>query len=147
VALRSALEDFEGATLGAIPGVLAKLHYIAGLHDGCGNYSHWGMGRTYGEDAARRAIRSLHAAVLAQVLRMPLRDLDEDLRRSALGAHTDVSAFLGSLRKLASQALPGRSLPASEKHFTVVLDALSTLLRNPESATHPDALPPPRLAQ
>jgi hypothetical protein len=141
VALKSAVEDFESTTLGAIPGLLAKLHYIAGLHDGRGNYAHWGMGRTHGEGAAQRAMRASHAGVLAQVLRTPLRELDEDLRRSASGRRLSASAFLASLKQLAGQALPDRSLPASEKHLKAVLDALSALLEAPALASRPDASP------
>jgi len=143
VALKSALEDFEATSLGAIPGLLGKLHYIAGLHDGSGSYSHWGMGRVHGEETARRAIRSSHAAVLTQVLRTPLRVLDEDLRRSASSGQVTALAFLVSLKKLAAQALPDRSVTASEKHLTAVLDALSALLESPARASRPDASPPP----
>ncbi len=147
VALKSAVEDFESTTLCAIPGLLAKLHYIAGLHDGRGNYLHWGMGRTHGEEAAQRAIRASHAAVLTQVLRTPLRDLDEDLRRSASGRQLTAEAFLASLQKRARQALPERALPAAERHFNSVLDALSALLESPERANRPDASLPPPLAR
>lgn len=147
MALKSAFEDFEGTTLGAIPGLLAKLHYIAGLHDGRGNYSHWGMGRTHGKEGARRAIRASHMAVFTQVLRTPLRVLEEDLRRSASGGQVTALAFLVSLRRLAPQALPDRSVPASERHLKAVLDALSALLQSPARASHPNASPPPRLVQ
>jgi hypothetical protein len=156
VALKSALEDFEGTTLAAISGLLGKLYYLAGLHDGYGKYSHWGMGRVHGEEAARRAIRTSHAAVLAQVLRTPLRELDEDLRRSASSAQISAREFLQSLNKLAPQALPSpqraktgtaadgpeRSLAASEKHFRAVLHALFALLANRAPASRPDASPP-----
>jgi len=144
VARKSALEDFESTTLGAIPGLLARLHYIASLHDGHGSYSHWGMGKVHGKEAARRAIRTAHAAILTQVLRTSLRVLDEDLRRSASSGQVTTLEFLGSLKKLAPQALPDRAA-ASAKHLTTVLHALSALLENPARASHPDAwpLPPP----
>lgn len=147
MALRSALEDFEGTTLAAIPGLLGKLHYLARLHDGCGNYLHWGMGRTYGEEAAGRAIRASHGAVLTQVLRTPLRRLAEDLSLSASGGQVTARDLLLSLEKLLPQALPDRSLVATQKHLTTVLHALSSLLQNPELATPPDASPPPPLVQ
>jgi hypothetical protein len=157
VALKSALEDFEGTTLATVSGLLGRLHYLAGLHDGHGKYSHWGMSRVHGEEAARRAIRTSHAFVLAQVLRTPLSVLDEDLQRSASGGKITAHEFLESLKKLAPQALPSpqhtkmggaadrepdRSLAASEKHFMAVLHALSALLANRATAIHPDASPP-----
>ena len=147
MALRSAVEDFEDTTLAAIPGLLGKLHYIAGLHDGRGGYSHWGMGRVHGEEAARRAIRAAHAAVFSQVLRTSLRVLDQDLRSSASTAQVTALEFLGSLKKLAPQALPDRSIAASSKHLMAVLHALSALLENPARASHPDAWPRPPLVR
>ena len=143
MALRSALEDFENTTLGAIPGLLAKLHYIAGLHDGHGNYVHWGMGRTHGEEAARRAIRTSHADVLTQVLRTPLQVLYNDLRRSATAGQITAQELLVSLWERAPRALPERAGAPSEKHFTTVLRALSALLKNQAHASLPDALQPP----
>ena len=144
MALRSALEDFESTTLAAIPGLLGKLHYIAGIHNGRGKYSHWGMGKTHGKEASGYAIRTLHAAVLTQVLRTPLRALDDDLRRSALSAQLTNPQFLLALEKRAPQALPERSAEASEKHLMAVLHALSALLQSPARASHLNAsLPPP----
>lgn len=52
VVLKSALEDFEGSSLGAVPGLLGKLYYVAMLHDGHGAYSHWGLARVHGQEAA-----------------------------------------------------------------------------------------------
>jgi len=143
VARKSALEDFESTTLGAIPGLLAKLHYISSLHDGDGSYAHWGMGKVHGKEGARRAIRAAHTAVLAQVLRSSLRLLDQDLRHSASNGQITEREFLASLIKLAPQALPHRAGAASEKHLTAVLHALSALLENPAPASPPDALPLP----
>ena len=145
MALKSPLEDFEATTLKAIPGLLAKLHYIAGLHDGEGNYSHWGMGRTHGEEVSRRAIRTSHAAVLNQVLRTPLRLLDEDLRRSASSRKMTAQDLLTSLIQRVPQALLERAGTPSQKHLRAVLHALSALMESRVSATRPDAsrLPPP----
>ena len=139
--LKSALEDFETTTLQAIPGLLAKLHYIAGLHDGRGNYSHWGMGRIHGEDAASKAMRTSHGTVLAQVLRMPLRILDKDLARSAANEQMSAQEFLTSLSERAPQALLERAGAPSQKHLTSVLHALAALLESRVHASRPDASP------
>jgi hypothetical protein len=142
VTRKSPLEDFESTTLGAIPGLLGKLYYLAALHDGRGSYSHSGMARVHGEEAARRAIRASHTAILAKVLRAPLRVLDEDLKDSATGVQTTTPEFLLSLKQLGPQVLPERSVQASEKHLMAVLHALF-LVANQEPANHPDASPPP----
>jgi hypothetical protein len=142
VALRSALEDFESTSLGAIPGLLGKLHYFAELHDGRGRYSHWGMGRVYGEEAARRAMRTSHAAVFTRVLRTPLRVLAEDLSGSASSAQVTAVAFLSSLGKLTSHALPAGAVAASQSHLMAVLHALSALVESQARASRQDASPP-----
>ena len=147
MALKTALEDFESTSLGAIPGLLAKLHYLAAIHDGHGNYSHWGMDRVHGNGAARRAIRASHVAVLTQVLRTPLRVLEEDLRRSATSRQVTAPQLLTSLVKLMPQALPERPGTGSERHFTAVLQALSALLESRARANLPDASLPPQPAQ
>ena len=140
--LRSALEDFEGTSLGAIPGLLGKLNYFAELHDGRGKYSHWGMGRVHGEEAARRAMRTSHGAVLTRILRTPLRVLVEDLSSSASSAQITAVAFLSSLGKLTLQALPAGAAAASQSHLMAVLHALSALVETQAHASHQDTSPP-----
>jgi len=147
VPLRSAVEDFESTTLGAIPGLLGKLYYLAGLHDGDGSYSHWGMGRIHGEETAGRAIRASHAAVLTQVLRTPLRALLEDLRSSASIMQVPAIEFLAYLKRRTRQLLPEGTMAASQKHAMAVLNGLSALVEGQERANLRDAsplLPPAR---
>lgn len=141
MAIRSALEDFEETTLRAISGLLAKLHYLATLHDGNGNYSHWGMERIHGAEASARAIRASHVKVLAEVLKTPTRVLLEDVGRSATTLQLNAGEFLHSLKKLVRQIFPERCMAASQKHFMAVLRALSALVQRQESANRPGASP------
>lgn len=136
------MEDFEGTTLGAIPGLLGRLRYIAELHDGHGGYAHWGMGRVHGEHAARRAIRASHSAVVGKLLRTPLRELMEDLASSARAVNAPAPEFLHSLQRISSQALPPGIQAAAQKHLMAVLHALSALTQNQARASHPGASPP-----
>ena len=145
MSLRSAQDDFEVRSLGAIRGSLAKLRYIAELHDGRGGYSHWGMGRVHGVDAARRAIRAAHATVLTTVLRTPLSDLAKDLSSSAAAASLSSEEFLKLLEQQTPRILPHPSVLASQKHLRVVLHALAALLQGQPHANRPGAsrpLPP-----
>ena len=98
MALRSPLEDFEATTLQAIPGLLAKLHYIAGLHDGEGNYSHWGMGRTHAQDLLTSLIQRVPQALLERAgapsqkhLRAVLHALSALMESRASATHPDAS--------------------------------------------------------
>lgn len=137
--LTSALEDFERTTLQAVPGVLGKLRYMAELHDGQGGYVHWGMGRVYGEPTARRAIRSSHSAVITQLLKTPLRDLMNDLARSAAAANLTPGEFLYSVERVLSRAVPPGTVPAAQKHFMAVLHALSAVVQSQARANLPNA--------
>ena len=147
MSFRSALEDFEGTTLGAISGLVAKLHYLGSLHDGEGHYTHWGMERVHGPEASARAIRASHVAVLTQVLRVPMRVLLEDVTLSASRLGIPVCEFVRSLKKSSRQVLPERCMAASQKHLMAVLNALSALLERQERATRPGASPLRPLAQ
>jgi len=142
VALKSAFEDFDECTLGAIPEVLGKLRYLAEVHDGRGNYSHWGISRVHGAEAARRAMRIAHVTILTRVLRTPLRELMEDLNRAAARQAVTALEFLSWLEAKARNALPMGSPAGAEKHFMAVLHALSALAENQARANQPDGSPP-----
>jgi hypothetical protein len=147
VIFRSALEDFEGSTLRAVPGLLGKLRYVALLHNRSGTYSHWGLEKVYGNGTADKAIRASHGALVARILRTPLRDLAEDLRQSASWAQITDFEFLSCLATPLGNALPAQSLHATEKHLRLVLQTLSALVQNKVPATPPDASPLPPPAQ
>ena len=144
--LRSALEDFEGSTLSAVPGLLGKLRYVAQLHNGSGCYSHWGLEKVYGSGRAENAICASHKALMARILRTPLRDLAEDLNWSARCARITDVELLSGLR-LQVSALPIESLHASQKHFRSVLQTLYALVQNKVPANPQDASPLPPPAQ
>jgi hypothetical protein len=147
VMFRSALEDFEGSTLSAVPGLLGKLRYVARLHDRNGAYSHWGLEKVYGNGTADKAIRASHGALVARILRTPLRDLAEDLRRSASCAQITDFEFLSFLATPLGNAVPAQSLQATEKHLRSVLQTLSALVQNKVPASPQDASPLPPPAQ
>ncbi len=85
--LKSALEDFEINTLGAVPGLLGRLSYVSRLDDGNGRYDHWGLARVYGDAAAQGAIRASHRVLLYEVLKKPLAVLLEDVPTSCANQH------------------------------------------------------------
>jgi hypothetical protein len=145
VAVRSAVEDFEGTTLEAVPGLLGKLHYLARLHDGLGKYRHWGMERVHGAEAAARAIHSSHMSVLTRVLRAPLRVLVEDASRSASGLQISNRELIHSLKTMPRQLFPERSQAVSQKHLMATLNALSALVESRGHASRQAASPLPPL--
>ena len=145
--LKSALEDFEKNTLGAVPGVLSRLAYVGKLHDGKGTYEHWGLVKVYGCDAAQGAIRTSHRVLLSEVLRKPLAVLLEDVKVACSNEHLTEQEFLALLRHSPPKPLS----PAAMAHLRSVLTALSALvetrdvanLRGASQLRQPGQEPPP----
>jgi len=78
--LKSALEDFEANTLGAIRGLLGRFSYVGRLHDGNGTYEHWVWrrcmaGMLHNAPSVRR-----NRGLLSEVLKKPLAVLLNDVR-------------------------------------------------------------------
>ncbi len=128
--LFSAADDFSRKTLAALPGLLSKLRYVAGLRREDGQYAHWGLARTYGEHAAEQAIEAIHKELTIQVLRSPLRNLLEDAVRSAESNDTQLADYVAQLNAEQAHLLPGSLAGGSARHFSTVLQALSGLARS-----------------
>jgi len=145
--LKSALEDFEANTLGAVPGLLGRLSYVGGLRDGkgtgTGRYEHWGLARVYGDDAAQSAIRASHRVLLSEVLKKPLALLLKDVPASSANEHLTASEFLAAL----AQSSPKPLSPAARAHLGSVLSALSALLESQNNANLRGASQPPQPVQ
>ncbi len=141
--LKSALEDFEANTLGAVTGLLGRLSYVGGLHDGKGTYDHWGLARVYGADAAQSAIRASHRVLLSEVLKKPLAALLKDVPASCADEHLTESEFLAALAQFSPKPLS----PAARAHLGSVLSALSALLESRNNANLRGASQPRQPAQ
>jgi len=141
--LKSALEDFEANTLGAVPGLLGRLSYVGSLHDGKGQYDHWGLTKVYGDDAAQRAIRASHRVLLSDVLKKPLAALLKDVAASCSNEDLTEGEFLASL----AQSPPKPLSPAARAHLRSVLSALSALVESRNNANLRGASQPRQPAQ
>ena len=141
VTFTSAFEDFEGRTLSAVPGLLGKLRYVAHLCNSSGANLHWGLGKVHGNEAAEMAIRSSQRMLVTRILRTPLRDLADDLQRSATGAEMKDVDLLSTLERPLKGDLPVQNSGASEKHFRSVLHTLSALTQNRLPASPQDVSP------
>lgn len=133
--LKSAIEDFEANTLGAVPGLLGRLSYVGRLRGGNattgnGRYEHWGLAKVYGDDAAQCAIRASHRALLSEVLKKPLAVLLKDVPESSSNEHLTEREFLASL----TQCPPKPLSPAALAHLRSVLSALSALVESRDDA-------------
>ena len=128
--LKSALEDFESNTLGAVPGLLGRLSYVGRLQDGNGKYDHWGLARVYGSHASQCAIRASHRVLLSEVLKKPLAVLLKDVLASCFNEHLTEGEFLAAL----AQSPPKPLSPAALAHLKSVLSALLALVESRNDA-------------
>lgn len=120
-------DDFLERTLVKIPGVLGKLDYLAELREN-GKYVHWGLARIYGEEVLQRTLAEVHRGLFLQVLRTPLRQLLEEVRRSAAQPN-EVKRYLETLVRDVRSLAPPNLGGGSEAHFHSVIRALLSLLR------------------
>lgn len=141
--LKSALEDFEANTLGAVLGSLRRFSYVGRLHDGNGSYQHWGLAKIHGEDAAQRAMRTSHRSLLSEVLKKPLALLLKDVQMSCSNERQTEEGFLTSL----SGSAPKPLSPSARAHLKSVQAALLALVENRNSANHPGASQPQQSVQ
>jgi hypothetical protein len=137
--LFSAFEDFVLRTLGALPATWSKLLYVAGLRSEKGGYQHWGLERTHGVEAVQQALPHAHRELFLEVLRTPTPVLLEDAHRSAAEQQQPTEAFVAELDTRQEQLVPGDPGGGSREHFSLVLAALSSLLRGRRSSSRPDA--------
>lgn len=138
--LISALDDLVGTTLAAVSGILGKLEYISGLREAGGaRYSHWGLTRIYGEEAAQRALAEAHRLVFLKVLHTPIGELQSDLMVSSQASQMRPEEFVEGLRSHLPVLVPADLGGGSARHLSSMLHALSSLasnrLRIPTDAT------------
>jgi hypothetical protein len=142
MALQSALEDLLGTTLAGVTGTVGKIEYVASLRDvGSGNYSHWGLSRAYGEQAAQQALAEAHRLLFLKMLRTPLHILCEDVRLSSRALQMPAEEYMERFRNQLPALLPQDLGGGSARHFSSVLHALWILVSCP-AETPPEATPP-----
>jgi hypothetical protein len=138
MALLSALEDLLSRTLAAIPGLLGRLEYLSSLKLE-GRYGHWGLARVHGEGAAQRAMVDAHNLLLGEVLQTPLEMLAEDSEAACAAQGRETPTYLEELQNKPGLLPDGTLGPATTRHFSSVLSALSALTKAQRNATPPNA--------
>jgi len=125
--LKSVKEDLQGSTLRAVSGLLGRLEYFTSLRQEDGSYSHWGLSRVHGEEAAQRALAEAHQENVSLILRTPMRNLLDDAQQSSVQTGTDQTRFLQQLED--AKTLPKDPGAGSRRHLSSVLRALSGLVK------------------
>jgi hypothetical protein len=130
--LYSPLEDLMHRTVSSVDGMWSKLEYLADLREeGTGDYEHWGLARTFGQESARRAMEQAHRNVLLQILHTPLSVLMEEARTSAHSQALALNVYVQQLQTNEKRLVPERLGGGSAKHFSSILLALSCLAACP----------------
>jgi hypothetical protein len=135
--LHSAFEDLIGSTLASISGLLAKIEYLSSLRNGdrSGTYEHWGLARVYGEQAAQQALAEAHQTLFLKVLRTSLRQLHQGAELGHGALSIPAQDYLEGLRKRRADLLPADLGGGSARHFSSVLQALSSLAKHSPPST------------
>ena len=121
--LASAYEDFRQSTLGVLPGLWARLCYVAGLRGSGGDYRHWGMARTYGSHASQKAVAAAHSELFLAVLRTPLRQIGSEFQAVEKSSEPLDWAL----------CVPADMGGGSAAHFNSIVSALQALAETPRS--------------
>src|SRR5882762_1743992 len=83
---RRVIQDFTLTTLAGIPGLFARLTYIASLRDlSSGRYEHAGLAALYPDAAIQQALQLCHEQIFERILETPLSSQEEDLRACLAG--------------------------------------------------------------
>src|SRR5258708_19334488 len=70
---RRVVQDFTLTTLAGIPGLFARLAYIASLRDlSSGRYAHAGLAALYPDAAIQQALQLCHEQIFERILEAPL---------------------------------------------------------------------------
>ncbi len=125
--LESPAEDFSKKTLGAVPGALGKLQYLAGLRQHNGEYFHWGMARIHGEANASVAIGQAHTNLFLTILRTPIRALWDDAAERAREQGSEIRDYVKTLTETGDGLMPVQLQGGGRRHFNSILLALCSL--------------------
>jgi hypothetical protein len=89
---RKIVQDFTLSTLAGIPGLFARLAYIASLRDlSSGRYEHAGLAALYPPEAIQQALELCHEQIFERILETPLAEQLEDLSACLAGMEGGMS--------------------------------------------------------
>ena len=132
---QSPFDDFVLNSLAGISGLFGKLDYVAGLRQGDGAYTHWGLARVHGQMAAHEAASEAHRLLFSRVLTMPLGLLLDDAAQSQ--SDLELEQYLEYLSERRPVLAPQGAGAAPVLHFNSVLRAISALARARTRASPP----------
>ena len=139
---RRVIQDFTQTTLAGIPGLFARLTYMASLRDlSSGRYEHAGLAALYPEEAVQQALQLCHEQILQRILESPLSSQEEDLRACLAGMEGGLISAISHWQSMeAYRVLVPEGVPDYLKElFCSNLRALLVVLDSEHSPAHSDA--------
>ena len=139
---RRVVQDFTQTTLAGIPGLFARLAYIASLRDlSSGRYEHAGLLAIYPDEAIQQALQLCHEQIFERILESPLSSQREDLRACLTGMEGGLSSAAAHWRRIESyRFLVPEAVPDYLKDiFCSNLRALLEILVEESTLAHSDA--------
>ena len=98
---RRVIQDFTVTTLAGIPGLFARLAYLASLRDiSSGRYEHAGLSALYPDAAVQQALQLCHEQIFERILESPLSSQQEDLRACLAGMDGGLSGSVSHWRRI-----------------------------------------------
>lgn len=139
---RRVVQDFTQTTLAGIPGLFARLTYIASLRDlSSGRYEHAGLLAIYPDEAIQQALQLCHEQIFERILESPLSSQREDLRACLTGMKGGLSGAAAHWRRIESyRFLVPEAVPDYLRDlFCSNLRALLEILVEESTLAHSDA--------
>jgi len=131
--LLNARQDFLERTIANVPGTLRKICFLGEITSGSRGYEHWGLTRTFGEEAAQAAMGEAHTEVFLQELATPLRQLWSELQSDSQENGADPEQYSKMLEHAAAR-LPIDLAGGSERHHHYIFVTLALLAKNRRSS-------------
>lgn len=138
---RRIIHDFASTTLAAIPGMFARLTYVASLRDlSSGAYEHSGLELLYPKEAVQQALTRCHEELFERLLEMSLAAQENDLRACLAGMEGGLASAvehwtkMESYRVLIPEAAPDYLKTLFCSNVRALLEILRKDARRPHSA-------------
>ena len=98
---RRVIEDFTVTTLAGIPGLFARLAYLASLRDlSSGRYEHASLAALYPDAAIQQALQLCHEQIFGRILEAPLSVQEADLRACLAGMEGGLPVAVSHWRRI-----------------------------------------------
>ena len=98
---RKVIQDFTLRTLAPIPGLFARLTYMASLRDlSSGRYAHEGLLAVYPHEAVQQSLEQCHEEIFERLLESSLEEQEKDLQSHLEGMEQGLCVAVAHWHKL-----------------------------------------------